>query len=465
MSVPPQPHARCHPSPCARRFEARADSPLRLASLIALVVLAVAACDNGAEDGLPPPPFDGEPARFFFPTGIAVTPDGEHLLVANSNFDRAFNSGTLLQIDLAAFDEAAGAADRRTDTLPAAQVVARGRIDSFAGPLASNAAGTSVWLATRNRDLLIRAPLDGGRLSCPNDDCSTDAIPLGPQGMDDPFSVVPAEVILPGGTAPEPVVVVNHLAPEGASDAEQSGWIAVIPERVASASQKPFENGAFRIRMGEYTTSALAWSDVTGRLFAGGCFLRVAGESVVACRVDFERAEASQNILRSVQLAAGPDAQPLTSQLGTLTGGRAETLDVALSSDRSLLYVATKTPNALLVVVPPEPGSTAIPTLRAVIPLASTPGRLHVIARPEGDLVAATALEDDALLLVEPAAGRVAAQVLPVGDGPYDVTSVETEDGHRLFVSLFFSCGVAAVDVPASRPFDAAVVSTVGACP
>lgn len=414
---------------------------------------------------MPPPPFDGEPARFFFPTGIAVTPDGEHLLVANSNFDRAFNSGTLLQVSLAAFDEAAGAADGRLDTIPAAEVAAFGRIDSFAGPLAINAAGTSAWLATRNRDLLIRAPLESGRLSCPDQDCSNDAIPLKPQGMDDPFSVVPAEVVVPGGSSPEPVVLVNHLAPDGASDATQTGWVAVIPERVAAASKNPFDNGAFRIRMGEHTTSALAWSDLTGRLFAGGCFLRVSGESVVACRVDFEREVASQNILRSVQLAAGPDAETQTNQLGTLTGGRAETLDVALSSDRSLLYVATKTPNALLVVVPPEPGSTAVPTLRAVIPLASTPGRLHVIARPEGDLVAATALEDDALLLVEPAAGRVAAQVLPVGDGPYDVTSVETEDGHRLFVSLFSACGVAAVDVPAGRPFDAAVVATVGACP
>ena len=46
-----------------------------------------------------PPPFgpDGpKPPRLFFPTGLAVASNG--LLVANGNFNRAFEAGTVVQI-------------------------------------------------------------------------------------------------------------------------------------------------------------------------------------------------------------------------------------------------------------------------------------------------------------------------------------------------------------------------------
>lgn len=460
MSVPPAdpaaaPEANHGAAPAVRRA-------LRLAALAMLLPLL--GCE-GTADGLPPPPFDRTPARFFFPTGIAATPDGRSLLVANSNFDRAYNGGTLLQIELAAFDRAAAEPTRRLADLPAEHVLGQGRIDSFAGPVAVNADGTAAYVTSRDRDLLMRAPLQAGNLACPQLDCTADAIRLGVQGLGDPFDLVLGELHLPGGAGPEPVIFVSHLAPSGTATTSNEAYAAVIPERLAAASLNPFSSGAYRVSLGRQGAAAIAFEPQGGQLFAGGCFLRVPGESVVACRLDVNDPLARRNILRVLLPGAGPTAPVPQFDLGPVTGGRAETLDIELSSDGSLLYVATTRPNALLVLERPQPGASAAPVVRAVIPLAQSPGQLHVLPGPAGDLVAATAIADDALLLVDPVAGRVAAQLVPVGDAPFDLTSVATPDGHRLFVSLFQGCAVAAVDVPAGAPFQARHVATLGACP
>jgi hypothetical protein len=72
-------------------------SPRALGAGIAASVasaLAVAGCFVGSE-GLSPPT-DG----FYFPTGVAVSPGGRVLYVANSDFDLQYNGGTVQALDL-----------------------------------------------------------------------------------------------------------------------------------------------------------------------------------------------------------------------------------------------------------------------------------------------------------------------------------------------------------------------------
>ncbi|MEM1416433.1 MAG: hypothetical protein AAGH15_16100 [Myxococcota bacterium] len=67
--------------------------PGRVSTALALVCATfAAACET---DGSSPPP-----GRLFFPTAMALAPDGTHLFVASSNFDLSFNRGALHSYDL-----------------------------------------------------------------------------------------------------------------------------------------------------------------------------------------------------------------------------------------------------------------------------------------------------------------------------------------------------------------------------
>src|SRR4051812_38075375 len=63
-----------------------------------LIIAIVLSCGQPPEF-LPPPfgPQGPTNTRFFFPTGLAVLPDGS-LLVANGNFNHAYDGGTLVSV-------------------------------------------------------------------------------------------------------------------------------------------------------------------------------------------------------------------------------------------------------------------------------------------------------------------------------------------------------------------------------
>src|SRR3989441_13173365 len=67
-------------------------------------------CNTNPPELLPPPfgPNGPQPTRLFFPTGLAQ-PDGGGLLVANGNFNRAFEAGTGVSIDRTYLDSLFGA--------------------------------------------------------------------------------------------------------------------------------------------------------------------------------------------------------------------------------------------------------------------------------------------------------------------------------------------------------------------
>ena len=61
----------------------------------AICLSALLALSCGSPPEFLPPPFGPEgqgPTRLFFPTGLAVLPDGS-LLVANGNFNHAYDGG------------------------------------------------------------------------------------------------------------------------------------------------------------------------------------------------------------------------------------------------------------------------------------------------------------------------------------------------------------------------------------
>src|SRR5258708_25886061 len=65
--------------------------------LLPPALLVVAACNTLPPQVLPPPfgPATPQDTHLFFPTGLAVTGDGA-LLVANGNFNHAYDGGTIV---------------------------------------------------------------------------------------------------------------------------------------------------------------------------------------------------------------------------------------------------------------------------------------------------------------------------------------------------------------------------------
>lgn len=430
-------------------------------------LLAVFAGCEDADEGLMPPPFNGEPARLFYPVGLALAPGGDSLFVANSNFDRAFAEGTLVQLDLQAFD----AIDPQTGRGELRVVEGGvGLLDSFAGQALVSSTGDRVFVATRESETLSAAPIVNGVLSCPPDasraglpNCSNGAVRLEAQDMADPFSLAP--LTLQTETGAVPAVAVAHLSPLADDDGiGRNARIAILPESTIG-TESPFTSGAFTVDIGAFASSSVAYSPDLGELFVGGCFKLVAsGTSTVECVRDFDDPVSQRNPLRTLLPDAGAQASVTTTNLGAVLGG-GSTTGLALSSDGARLFVTTTRPNALIVFDTPPPATSSEPVARLVLPLAHTPSQMLVLPRPDGDLIVLTATETDALLIVDPALGQVVAQVQPIGDAPFGLAARRDTDRFRVFVGLFEDCAVAAIDVPDATPWAPSIVGTVGACP
>src|SRR3954466_3704776 len=145
---------------------------------LALVAALLAACNVAATELLPPPfgPNGRQPARLFFPTGLAVAPDGT-LLVANGNFNQAFDAGTIASIRKSYLD-ALFSAHRDCDVPPPApagcdqangdiQFVGAVMIGNYAGPLVLDSDGKTAFTGSRDTSRLNAVTVaPGGALAC-----------------------------------------------------------------------------------------------------------------------------------------------------------------------------------------------------------------------------------------------------------------------------------------------------------
>ena len=78
----------------------------RLQLLLILVLAATVSGQPGCEaeveglTGKEKPGLDPPVDRFFFPTGLALTPDGRFLFVSNGNSDLKYNGGSIVVVDV-----------------------------------------------------------------------------------------------------------------------------------------------------------------------------------------------------------------------------------------------------------------------------------------------------------------------------------------------------------------------------
>lgn len=454
-------------SPSALTLEVTGKQPLlttddqkkpRLPAAAWACALLLASCAQSGE-GLPPPGFGGTPDRLFFPTGLALSDDGASLYIANSDFDRAYSNGSVVQLDLAAFD----APSPVTDISPF--VLTRGLTDRYGAMLAKSPSGRALFLPTADPDALTRIPLaTGGGIACENLNCSQDRVDLGAAGLSDPSSVAIGEVLLPGAEVPEPVIFVLPLTQPSTNEDEEglSARVAVIPERLASGAAAPFENGAFTVDIGA-GGAGVVYDAAGGQAYIAGCFERFKGGDTIECSINEQSDFFGLNPLRSFLPQLGASAPVETTVLGSVTGGASATA-LATSSDGETFFVLTTSPDALLAVERPTSGNKA-GRVKTIVPLPAVPRGLVVLPRPGGDWLAITSLESNALLIVDSVSGLVLHQLRPLGLSPYALVAQTLADKWRVYVTLFAGCGVAAVDVPMNDPSATTLVTTVGACP
>jgi hypothetical protein len=478
----------------------------------AIVAAALLLGCNTLPPELLPPPFgpDGpKPPRLFFPTGLAQTSNG--LLIANGNFNRAFEAGTVVHISRTYIQSLlAGTFDCDVDPdsvdqanraafdaachpqIPADQFIGNGdrkgvMIGNYAGPLALNSDQTAVFTASRDTATVNAVRIGaGGILGClPNAgndaalDCRKGIVDLTAAGLEGPYTIIPGNVIAPGTTIPQDVLFVSSIVPHIESIA---GGNIFTSTSVGALSMQDASHLLFQMRAGSDVTGGghgvgpMVFDRSRRRLYLGGCFQRStafgSGEPGTGLCTGI-----GNNFLRIIDVDAGNAADPFLVDLRADVQSTYTTqllLDTppgagAPSSPITTLWATMRTPDSLVVIDLPAQPSVA-PRVREVIPLPAAPADMVRIDRGTAPpLLAVVGESVDGVSIVDTGSSRIVAQLGRLGDSPFNIASVDcpaTKTGSAcLAVSVFHECRVALIEVPKDNPSSAAVRALAGTCP
>ncbi len=140
---------------------------------------------------------------------------------------------------------------------------------------------------------------------------------------------------------------------------------------------------------------------------------------------------------------------------------------LAVRADESRIYLVGNVPDTLLVIDVAQPFSQ-YPTLTVVraVPLPSGPNAIRLLERPgAGDVAVITCQNDGSVAIYDDDLGQLATVITGVGIAPYDVVVDERGDTARFFVSNFDDGRVAVIDAllgGPGQPLDARIVAYLG---
>ncbi|WP_375765829.1 hypothetical protein NR798_29505 [Archangium gephyra] len=458
--------------------------PLLLSSL----ALLSAACTQ-TDERLPPSD------RFIYPSGIVhrAVPGSTNgvLYVTSANFDRCFDLGTLMAVDL---DRVAGSSNEALQPLgaytnPTAAPVELGQlnvatesrryIQSFAGEMA-------LWERTDAAPrLFIPARADGNfvhyvdidaptRLSCVgnagSESCVDGALSVttgfsGQQGgqprADAPFGAFFDPIGIPPPTDPDqpdksgPRLWVTHLNP--ADSPERSGtnfesYVVDLPVAAPGISTGDFHPVTLPDFPIGGTNSVVAderYVFVTGRLNTGISDTSLARRTLV-------RVLDKYNLGGNQLIEPGLDLGFAASEARGLALTPRST--VAPSAPRRL-YVAVRSPDTLLIVnAQGIEKESDLPVLSVVgaVPLPDGPTQVALVSRGEtrSELVVVSCSDAGVVAIYDPDVGQVVAQV-SVGERsgtqspqPFGLAVQQQGTGARIFASNFGDGRISVIDIP-----------------
>ncbi|TMB26449.1 MAG: hypothetical protein E6J61_21945 [Deltaproteobacteria bacterium] len=466
---------------------------LRLAILVASI--AIGACTTTPPELLPPPfgpdTSSPQPARLFWPTGIAIDPGGKHLLVANANFDHAFAGGAIYSLDVNAL-----LTQRGTVPFSAAFVRKGGAamVGNYLGPLVLDPAGLNAYSGSRDTNRLNGVTLDPGTgaLGCragsgTSPDCRSGILDLGRLvNLEGPYGIAFGTSTPIGAPGPLDSIFVSPLIPHlddlSNGVAQLSSPVAVL--NASDPSQLFFSALATDPVNGSgIGAGPIVFEDVRRELILGGCYIRFPASTQGGQLTSGKCLPGSgSNLLRFLELDAGPAGFSRIYDLGgDLRSNETVALELAPTdptTGKRTLYAAMRNPDLIAeIILPSDPGLS--PVVRRTSSVGPFPSQIHLLQRPPGtptapDLLAVTSgtltigQTTPALVAIfDPAQGRVVGQVERLGDTPFAMAQLPPKTGDtsaKLFVSVFASCRIAVVDVPYDHPWDVSIQALVGSC-
>lgn len=441
------------------RHPVRSNDTVRAAC--ALWLLLVAGCPATSEEVRPPSD------KFYFPTGMGISPDQELLFVANANSDLRYDGGTVLPVSLDRVDAIAN------EWLTTGQVP-EGRdceVDLMV-PYTLECGAREVILVDRGArignfvtDLQVQALEDGEMLrlftavrgdpSLTWTDWTGDDMDCGGSGDfpecddehrltqlrdDDDLTGIPDEPFALFVDSTNGYVLVTHLT---------TGTVSL-------ASAPP--SGAKPIL-----------SDAIGNLFAPDPTTGIRGAVGVAGRLPgtrgdriyvTSRSEARVQILTVLRSAGWPVLVPaeyfFINRVLPSTNGR----DIAFSPDGDQAYIINRSP-PMLQIIDTSLNEQGVPRneLRAGVEICPEASNLTVADAGRGERVYVACFRNSQVWVVDPA-GAVVDAIVDVGRGPHAL--VASPDRAKLYVTNHLEDTVAVIDLVPGSTTENRVVLRLG---
>jgi hypothetical protein len=423
---------------------------------------------------------------FYYPSGLVYSglragspPDG-FLYVANANFDRRYDTGTLAAVRLGSVAGGQGLpaiettdantyfgeiADLGSDFKQISIQNFAGEMSGFALTDADGLPMVRLFIPTRSEgDLLEIVDARGSDLTCftGGTNCINGALSLTALegvGNGKPRAPEPSGV----SVSADGQLFVTHLkaadSPPKSNQLQETFLVktdARLPDR--AADQPVFKRDDF------FSLGFVA--------FGGGPSL---SSVAVGARVAYLSSRSFGSSGAMVFLF-DRKLNRFSDALLELTYRTLEARGIALGLDPSSqlerrLYVAARVPDSLVVASIADPtGDLPGLTVTRAIPLPEAPNQLAVIPRQgRGDLVVATSSTAGVVSIYDDDLGRLAAQITGVGSQPFGlavqkmVNARKMTEAARLFVSNFEDGRIGVIDVPdLGRPNEAWLIGYLG---
>lgn len=424
-----------------------------------MFAVVLAGCTAPSEEVRPPAD------QFFFPTGLAVSPDERFLFVANANSELKWDSGTVLVIDLDAVDAVANqwvAADEtsgctvdpdRRETLECDEASfilaeAGARIGNFATDIAvqdTNNGTLRLIVPTRGDPSIAWLDFDGTRLSC-NDSAQGFALCDEAHRLsyvqDDPdLALVPDEPFDAYVDSAGQYAVVTHLT---------SGAVTLIDSPIGgNAMVADVMQGLFGA---DPLTGLRGSTGIAGRPGANGIIY-------VGSR--------SEDRIQMLSVGRPVNNAPpyliagnyfFLNLVGDVAGGSSDTRSIAFSPTGDRMYLINRRPPSLQVY-DTSLGPTGFPKNQGVAAsdICRQASTLAVMDTGDGERVYVTCFQDGQLYIIDPRGLTTVEDIVTVGRGPYSV--VAAPNRKKVYVTNFLEDTIVVLDAsPTSRYYNRVVL-------
>jgi DNA-binding beta-propeller fold protein YncE len=427
----------------------------------ALAALLSAGCPATSEEVRPPSD------QFYFPTGMAISPDQELMFVANANSDLRYDGGTVIPVSLDRLDAVVNEW-LSTGSLPSgrdcerdlmvpytlvcnereAVLADRGvRIGNFVTDLQiqtlEDGQTLRIFTAVRGDPSLTWADWDGEDMECGGDadfpECN-DEHRLTQLRNDDDLTGIPDEPYALYVDSVNGYVLVTHLT-------SGSVTLAAAPP----GGEPPILSDALG--------NLFAPDPVTGIRGAVGAAGRLPGTAGDRIYIT-SRSESRVQVLTVLRSAGWPVLVSaeyfFLNRVLPSTNGR----DIAFSADGNSAYIINRSP-PMLHIIDTSLNDQGVPKndLRAGVEICPEASNLAIGDAGRGERVYVACFRNGQVWVVDPVGGVVDA-IIDVGRGPYSL--VASSDRKKLYVSNHLEDTIGVVDLTPESTTENRVVLRLG---